>query len=244
MVGVVPGRGERRRRDELHVLIVVVLQADELERQRHVRDLRVGVRHLHRPAVLRHLREVLADQRGVRGAAVGHLGLVVDVAAETRQRVPSRYSTSVCMPRIRVLPRFCFCAAAAGPRRSRIRLAGIVTFETGSSTRLSNQVRRAVTLRAGATLTPSFAADQPLGAELVVGTRRDRADRELAIQLGQRRRAESGVGRAPRGDAIGHVVQRGDARADDGVGPCRAATAGCWPSAGRSRTVVSRLWPS
>ena len=46
---------------------------------------------------------------------------------------------------MRVLPRFCFCAVVALS----------VTFDTGLLTRLSNQVTRAVTLRAGATLTPA-----------------------------------------------------------------------------------------
>ena len=84
---------------------------------------------------------------------------------------------------MRVSPRFCFCAVVALS----------VTFDTGLVTRLSNHVSRTVTLRAGATLMPASPADQALRPELIVGTRRDGADRELAVQLGERRRAEPGI---------------------------------------------------
>ena len=53
-------------RNEVDVQVVVVLQADELHAERTVAILRVRVRRLHRAAVLRHLLQLLADQRRVR----------------------------------------------------------------------------------------------------------------------------------------------------------------------------------
>ena len=47
----------------------------------------------------------------------------------------------------------------------------MVTFETGFFTRLSNQVVRIVRLRYGLDVHADFAADQPLGSELLVGQR-------------------------------------------------------------------------
>ena len=51
----------------------------------------------------------------------------------------------------------------------------MVTFEIGSFTRLSNQVTRAVRLLRRRDVDTDFAADEPLGSELIVGPRRDRA---------------------------------------------------------------------
>src|SRR5262245_10044793 len=54
-IGVVAGVGQSRRRNEVDVLIVVVLQADELEPQGHSRVSGIRVRQLSRSAVLGHL---------------------------------------------------------------------------------------------------------------------------------------------------------------------------------------------
>ena len=79
--------------------------------------------------------------------------------------------------------------------------------------RLSNHVSRTEALRAGATLTPGLAADEALGAKLVVGTGRHGSDRELPVQLRQGRRAESRIDGAPDADPIRDVIQRPHMRA-------------------------------
>ena len=140
------------------------------------------------------------------------------------------------MPQTRVLPRFCFCASVGVS----------VTFDTGFLMRLSNHVVRTVTLATGAMLMPGFAAHQTLGAELIVGPRCHRADRELTIELGQRRRAEPGVDRAPSGNSIGDVIKRRDARADDGVslfGDGRSIVRRRQPGRDRRFEVVSVVVP-
>jgi hypothetical protein len=91
------------------------------------------------------LRHVLPDQRTVRHAAVGDLGLVVDVRpgdAPERSDAIFQIRLNASDPR---LAEFCFCAVVALS----------VTFRTGSSIRLSNQVSRAVTFFAAAKLTPA-----------------------------------------------------------------------------------------
>ena len=82
-------------------------------------------------------------------------------------------------------------AAEVLPLLRRLRQAEIVTFDTGSSTRLSNHVARTVRLRAGVDVDADLAADEALRAELIVGQRQHGADAELPIQLVERRRAEA-----------------------------------------------------
>ena len=62
-----------------------------------------------------------------------------------------------------------------------------VTFATGFSTRLSNQMLRTAQAGGGQQADADLAILQALGPELIVGQRQDRADAELAIQLVQRR---------------------------------------------------------
>src|SRR2546428_1864445 len=84
-----PGIGGRRvlcvaqRRGRYHsrVQIVVELPAHELQTDGEVDVLRVRIRHVRRTAVGWHLRQELADERRVRDAAIGHLGLVVEISA-------------------------------------------------------------------------------------------------------------------------------------------------------------------
>src|SRR5437762_2093554 len=71
------------------------------------------------------------------------LALSYTYAPLNRHEVPRRYSTSVCRPQMRVLPRFCRCCVTFAPT------CDSVTFETGFFTRLSNQVVRQDRLRTG-----------------------------------------------------------------------------------------------
>ena len=99
---------------------------------------------------------------------------------------------------MRVRPRFCRCC----------RLVPIVTFDTGLLTRLSYQVRPHRDVGRRRDVDAELAADQTLGAELIVRPRDDRPDRELAIQLVERRRAEPQPEVAPHAHLVGQVVQR------------------------------------
>ena len=63
-----------------------------------------------------------------------------------------------------------------------------------------------------------LAAEQTLGTELRVGPRRDGADRELTIELGEGGRAEARVVGAPRRDPLGDVIERRHTRADHRIG--------------------------
>ena len=62
-----------------------------------------------------------------------------------------------------------------------------------------------------------IAADEALRTELVVRQREHRANRELPIQLVERRRAETGTEITPDAHPIRHVIQRRRARADHRV---------------------------
>ena len=119
-----------------------------------------------------------------------------------------------------------------------------VTLSTGLVTRLSNQVTRTDDVPRRRDVDARFPADQALGRELLVRPRRDRADRELAVQLGQRRRAEAGVDGAPDADAI---ATRGRAPPTCGLTTVSFALGNRRAVVGRrharSATVVSRLWP-
>ena len=95
---------------------------------------------------------------------------------------------------MRVRPRFCRCWVFARSVR--------VTFDTGSFTRLSNQMSRGRQVVDRLDVDAELAADQTLGTELLVGQRQQRADAELAVELVERRRAEAPADVAPRADLV------------------------------------------
>ena len=64
---------------------------------------------------------------------------------------------------------------------------------------------------------PCLAAEEPLGAEVLVRERAHETDTELAIELVQRRRAESIPDIAPHRHALGDAIERRDTRADHRV---------------------------
>ena len=88
------------------VQVVVELRADKLHAGGEIEDRRVRVRGPDRAAMHRHLRKLLANERRFVGFSVT-FAWSYTYAANTFSHDPSRYSTSLCTPQIRVRPRFC-----------------------------------------------------------------------------------------------------------------------------------------
>src|SRR5207253_4285450 len=68
------------------VLVVVELHAEHHDAERDAGDLRVGIREVRRAAMLRNLRQELADERRVRQTAIGDRRLIVEIATRNLPR--------------------------------------------------------------------------------------------------------------------------------------------------------------
>ena len=88
-----------------------------------------------------------------------------------------------------------------------------VTFEMGLVIRLSNQRQPDRDVASGCDVDPGLAADQPLGAKLVVGTVVTAPTENCRYSSVKGRRAESRIGGAPDADPIRDVIQRPHVRA-------------------------------
>ena len=158
--------------------------------------------------MLRHLRQVLADQPGIGHAAVGDLRLVVEIGGGKAhgRRHP---------------------ILDVGLHAANLGAAEVLLLrQRGRERHVRHRVLDAVVeerhprgeVLGGRDVQAQFAAHQPLGTEFRVWTRHDGAHRELAVELRERGRAEARVHCAPGGDPIGEVVERGHARTEHRVG--------------------------
>src|SRR5688572_24588657 len=188
------------------VEVVVELAAEEHAGCGNGQVARVRVRHAHRSTVLRHLREVQTHERRV-GFELGDLGVVEQIAAGQPQRRVEA-NLDVVLPSANtgateVLP----LLKVGADRDVRDRVLDPVV--------VPGRADRRITCR----LDPDacLTAEEPLGAEVLIRERAHETDTELAIELVQRRRAESITDIAPDRHAIGDAIERRDARADNGV---------------------------
>src|SRR4029453_6835103 len=88
-----------------------------------------------------------------------------------------------------------------------------------------------------------LAADQPLGAELIVGERQHRAHTELPVQLVERGGAETPPEISPHTEPARNLIPRRGTGADDGVVAIRETwfVVGGWRAAGGVHFEVVRV---
>jgi len=159
--------------------------------------------------MFRHLRQVLAHERGVREPAIRDLRLIVEITAREPQRLTETvFDVALHAPDAR-LAKVLLLRRGRVQRHVRHRIFDPVVIPGDASRQIAD----------GRHVDTGFAADQPLGAQLIVGAGRDRPDGKLTVQLGKGRRSESGVDRRPPRHLVRQVIERRDARTEHGIVP-------------------------